>query len=250
MSPLVKKILQTLISVERWPSQSLILPRMQAHRGYRGNGAVENSLQAFRDARAKGALMYECDVRLSRDGIPVLCHDEDIQRVSGQAGFVKEMTAKQLFERAGICSLEQALLDQACPRLANIEIKSDILIDDPLERKVSDVVKKCRAEKRVLFSSFNPMSILRLSWHLPDVPRALLVTEADEGKNNFILKNMLAAPLLQFHMLNLDFKMLTEERMDAFRRRRIPVSVWTVNGKDEIQKYLKMGVVSVITDSL
>ena len=194
--------------------------------------------------------MYECDVRLSKDGIPVLCHDEDIKRISGHDGLVKDLTFKQLFEKAQICSLEQALMDSASPRLANIELKTKVLVDEPLERKVADVIKKCKAEKRVLFSSFNPTSILRMSWHLPDVPRALLVTEAQDPDNHFILKNMLTAPFLKFHMLNLDGHMVTEERMDHWRKKRIPISVWTINGKDEIQRYLKMGVVSVITDSL
>lgn len=245
-----EKAIQALISVERWPSQALILPRVQAHRGYCGEGAMENSLASLRAARAKGALMYECDIRLSKDQVPMLVHDADILRISGEPGLVAEMTAKELAAKAGLCRLEEALMDPASPRLANIEMKSKVLIDDPLERKIADVVKKCKAEKRVLFSSFNPMSIVRMGLHLPDVPRALLVSSSDDPENNYLLKNMMLAPFLSFHMLNLDTNLVTEENMSAWRAKRTPVSVWTIKNKEDVQKYLKMGVVSVISDIL
>lgn len=244
------KIVQSLISVQRWPSHAVVLPRLQAHRGYCQLGAPENSLQSLRAAREKGALMYECDVRLSKDQIPVLVHDPDLFRIAGLKGTVSEMTAKELAEKAGICRLEEVLNDQACPRLANIEIKSQILIDDPLERKIAEVVKKCKAEKRVLFSSFNPMSILRMSWHMPEIPRALLVSGSDDPENNYLLKHMVLAPLLKFHMLNLDKDLVTESSIEVWRDRRIPISVWTIQQREDIQRYLRMGVVSVITDVL
>jgi glycerophosphoryl diester phosphodiesterase len=89
-----------------------------------------------------------------------------------------------------------------------------------------------------------------MSLHLPDVPRALLVTQSNDPENHPILKKMLLAPLLKFHCLHLDKNMVTEDVMRMWQKRGIPVAVWTVNGKEEIQKFLRMGAISVITDTV
>lgn len=241
-------MIDRLITVSEWPYQGLVLPRLQAHRGYWLGGLQENTLDSIREARRRGALMYECDLRLSKDQVPVLFHDEDLQRLAGRSEKVSELTARELKEIANVPSLKEVLHDPQCPRFANLELKSKQKLDDPLERKTAEVVKAAKAESRVLFSSFNPMSLYRVSLHLPDVPRALLVSEKETDDNPVFLRKMWLAPFFSFHCLNLEAQMVTEERMAVWRQRKIPVAVWTVNGKDDIQKYLRMGALSVITD--
>ncbi len=243
-------MIENFIRVEPWPANALVLPRLQAHRGYWLGGAQENTLEAFRQARERGALMIECDVQLSKDLIPVLFHDEDLQRLAGRPEQVKNLTARELKEWAKAPTLSEVLKDSACPRFVNIELKSKLKLDDPLERKVAQVVRAAKAENRVLFSSFNPFSLYRISLHLPDVPRALLVTQDDDPENHFLLKKMWLAPFLKFHLLHLDQHMVNEEKMNIWQKKKIPVAVWTVNGAPEIQKFLKMGAISVITDTL
>jgi len=243
-------MIENFISVERWPSQALVLPRIQAHRGYCLEGAQENTLEAFRAAKARGALMIECDVQLSKDQIPVVFHDEDLRRLANRSELVSELKAQELKKWAQAPTLEEVLKDLQSPRFVNIELKSKKILDDPLERKVAEVVKKMKAQSRVLFSSFNPMSLYRISLHLPHVPRALLVTQADDAANSKLLKRMWLAPLLKFHCLHLDQNMVTEETMAFWKKKKIPVAVWTANTKEEVQRYLQMGAVSVITDVL
>ncbi len=245
-------MIEKLIRAERWPTQALVLPRLQAHRGYWVEGAQENTLDAFRAAKAKGALMFECDVRLSKDQVPVVFHDEDIKRLgAGREEKVLELTASELQKLVNAPTLKQILTDQTVPRFVNIELKSKERLDDPLERKVAEVIRQTKADSRVLFSSFNPMSLYRMSLHLPDVPRALLVTEDEKDPDNsVILRKMLLAPLIRIHLLHLHHPMVTEQSMKIWRQQQMPVAVWTVNGKEEIQKYQRLGVISVISDSL
>jgi len=246
----MKSVISHLITAEKWPSSAPVLPRLQAHRGYWQGGAQENTLEAFRAAKQMGALMFECDVQLSKDQIPVIVHDQDLKRIADNSTQVKDLTAAELFKRAKVPSLEQVLRDPNIPRSINVELKSKLAVDDPLERKVSRVVQKCNAENRLIFSSFNPMSLFRMSLHLPKVPRALLVTQQDDPDNGFILKKMLLAPLLRLHLLHLDYRDIGEEDLKKWRMRKVPISVWTVNNPDDIQKYLRWGALSVITDTL
>ena len=62
-----------------------------AHRGL-CTEAPENTLSAFRLAAERGFKYVECDVRLTVDGIPVLCHDETVDRTSNGSGRVDDMT--------------------------------------------------------------------------------------------------------------------------------------------------------------
>lgn len=69
-----------------------------AHRGYShyGEHAPENTLPAFRLAKANGFEYVEFDVRISSDGIPVVCHDETVDRTSNGSGNVADMTLYEL----------------------------------------------------------------------------------------------------------------------------------------------------------
>lgn len=245
-----KQLVRFGVRVEPWPENALILPRLQAHRGYWQSGAQENTLDAFRAAKVQGALMIECDVRLSKDQIPVVFHDQDLKRLCGLEKKVSELTAAELFQLAKAPSLKQVMTDPLVPRLINIEFKSKVVVDDPLERKVSELIKQLAAQDRVLFSSFNPFSLYRASLHLPDVPRALLVSEEPDADNHYLLRSMSLAPFFSFHLLHLDHRMLDEKLMRLWRQKRVPFAVWTVNGREQIQKYLKNGAISVISDSL
>lgn len=68
-----------------------------AHRGlHDGNKAVwENSPSAFERA-ARTGYAIECDVHMSADGVPVVFHDDELDRLTGTSGFIHEKTAQQM----------------------------------------------------------------------------------------------------------------------------------------------------------
>ncbi len=230
-----------------WPEGALRLPRWQAHRGYRPEGVQENTLDAFRRARAAGAEMVELDVQLSGDGVPVVVHDKDIRRVSGREGQVAALTAKELGDLARVPTLESVFRDSG--GLFNVELKTTSRRDEGLERAVAAVVRAAGKERQVLFSSFNPLALRRMSRYLPDCPRALLVTQEDDPSNAFYLKKMLLASFARPHLLHLDKDMVTEKLAGALASRRVPWAVWTVNDPQEARKLLALGAESVISDS-
>jgi len=72
-------------------------PRICAHRGF-STTAPENSLAAFGSAIALGANEIELDVRFTSDGIPVVAHDSNLERVSNGTGFIEDKTYAELCE--------------------------------------------------------------------------------------------------------------------------------------------------------
>ncbi|MEI6806765.1 MAG: glycerophosphodiester phosphodiesterase family protein [Myxococcaceae bacterium] len=100
-----------------WPQKPFIL----AHRGARSQ-APENTLAAFRKAFELGADGFECDVFLSRDGIPVIIHDQTLDRTTSQKGFVWDYDAKDL-QALGVPTLQEALEIIPSGGIINIELK-------------------------------------------------------------------------------------------------------------------------------
>ena len=85
--------------------------KIVSHRGEHDNRRVmENTLLAFDIARAAGVWGIECDIRWTRDQVPVICHDSTAQRVFGQALSIDALSFAQLRERLpAIPSLEEVV---------------------------------------------------------------------------------------------------------------------------------------------
>src|SRR5215813_10685404 len=78
--------------------------------GHRGASAVvpENTMAAFREAIAAGADGIEFDVRLTRDGVPVIIHDDSLRRTSGLSQRIAALTWSRLEQLGvGVPSLDE-----------------------------------------------------------------------------------------------------------------------------------------------
>ena len=117
-----------------------------AHRGYHA-AIPENTFDAFQAAIAIGANGIETDVRISRDGLPVLIHD----RITRTGEPVAELTRAEIEKISGheIPTLEEAL--ESFPGLLwNIEIKTPAVLS-----KTIDVIERHQAGHRILVTSFH-----------------------------------------------------------------------------------------------
>lgn len=70
-------------------------PELIAHRGYTLR-YPENTLPAFEAAINSGARFLECDVQLTKDAVPVLFHDQTLNRLSQQSGRIHDYTHDEL----------------------------------------------------------------------------------------------------------------------------------------------------------
>lgn len=180
-----------------------------AHRGYSGK-FDENTMIAFRKAIEYKADGIETDVQLSKDGIPVIIHDETLDRTTDGHGFVKDYTLKELkaFRTKSVPRV-QALKGEAIeglqlikeidsPKLGeytlaeveyfknndgeeiptlrdllelfsasdlkilNLELKNSIFEYDELEEKVINMIDEYNLRDRVIISTFNHMSLVKI----------------------------------------------------------------------------------------
>lgn len=234
----------------RWSHDADIrgwLPQLQSHRGYWVKGVPQNTLASVKMAYEMSYEICEFDVRMTRDGVVILFHDDNIEGTR-----ISELTLLDLRRRTSITTLDELLkwfVDAGDFKL-NIEIKSRLILNYELERSVCSLIRKYGVGKRVLISSFNPLTLYKVKLFFPQVYRALLLSyEQDHGNNIFVMSGM-ANVLCRPHMLNLrslDYLAYREH----FKKinQIIPITLWTVN---EIQVYapLKGEIHGMISDRI
>src|SRR5690349_14545549 len=139
-----------------------------AHRGD-WRHAPENSIAALRAALAvPGCDGLEFDVRLSGDGVPVLLHDETLERVQGRPERVDTLPARALAE-LGVPSLADALATVPHGAMLDVELK------DRHDRTVVEVLAAGRGPSLVnaVVSSFDTDTLERIGGLAPAWPRWL-----------------------------------------------------------------------------
>ncbi|MFC7307256.1 glycerophosphodiester phosphodiesterase family protein [Streptomyces monticola] len=136
-----------------------------AHRG-QWRKAPENSLPATRAAFADGAEIAELDVRLSRDGHPVLMHDPTVDRTTNGTGRVADLTLAQLRSlrlKAGLGGAQAPLTGERVPTLAEaMKVAGDrglVNLDKgwPIREEMYDVLKATGTVRNALFKSEAPV---------------------------------------------------------------------------------------------
>ncbi len=160
-----------------------------AHRGFKAN-YPENTLYAFSKA-IKSADGIEFDVHLSKDGIPVIIHDETLERTTDGSGFVKDLPLAELKQfNAAINSRDFEHLNEKIPTLeeyfnlvkhediiSNIELKTNIFEYPGIENAVYELITKYGLEKNCIVSSFNHKTLKRFKDAAPEVACGVLTSD-------------------------------------------------------------------------
>jgi len=146
-----------------------------AHRGA-SHILPENTVPAFKKAIRLGANGLELDVHLTKDGYPVVIHDEKLNRTTNGKGLVKNHTLKEIrglsagawfherYSHYKIPTLEEIFIKASgFPILLNIEMKNVFIRYDDMEKKIIRLIHKYSLQDRVILSSFNPESLKLVS---------------------------------------------------------------------------------------
>jgi len=230
-------------------------PRWIAHRGA-GRLAPENTLAAFRLGARHGYRMFECDAKLSKDGVVFLLHDATLERTTNGRGVAGDRTWAELSrldaghwhsrEYAGepLPTLEQlARFCRANGLLLNIEIKPT----PGTERQTGEVVAAeaarlwAGADVPPLLTSFQPESLAGAQEAAPQLPRGLLLDAMRSGWLECALQYGCVAAVLNHALW--DASTVTQAKSAGLR-----CLSYTVNDEWAAQRLLDLGTDAVITD--
>ena len=246
------------------------LPRPLAigHRGCAGE-VPENTLASFARGAADGAVVIETDVHLTRDGVPVLLHDDDVARVSDGSGPVRELSFAEIcaldagfrfiaadgsapFRGAGlrIPSLGEALASLPGMRF-NLELKED---RPEIAERVLAVIRAADREELSLVTSGDDalMEKLRAAVRSSGARVALGASTGDVARFALAARAGTTPPgaalALQIPAEFAGRPLVTPELVAAAHAHGIHVHVWTINDPREIADLIALGVDGVISD--
>jgi glycerophosphoryl diester phosphodiesterase len=229
-------------------------PLIIAHRGA-SKIAPENTMAAFRMAAQLGADAIELDAKLSEDGAIVVHHDSTLDRTTSGSGPLSSLKLQNILELdAGshfseefaserIPTLEEVLDVFGDQLLVNVELTNYGHPFDDLPVRVAALVRKFGLERRVLFSSFNPIALWKVKRMAPEIPAGLLLLQQEPEWMRSMLRRIAPHEALhpQEQLINRDV-VVREHAMGRI------VSAWTVNDAGRLRELLEIGVDGIITD--
>ena len=233
------------------------MTKIFAHRGASGH-APENTMEAFKMAIEMGADGIECDIQLTKDGIPVVIHDETIDRTSNGSGYVKDMTYEELdryrynngHEKFKECRLAKLgdLLDlvKDADIVLNVELKTEVFPYRGIEKVLLEELEKRDMFNQVIASSFNHYTIRDLKEAAKEYKSRI--------ETAWLLKSMMLDVPSNAKKYDIDgihppvYHVNNEEVFLEYVSSGLPIRAWTVNEEAEMEKLMKMQVDAIITN--
>ena len=238
--------------------------RWIAHRGGGGRAAPENTLAAFRAGYAAGFRAFECDVTLSRDGVPFLLHDATLTRTTGVRGAAAARRWDDLrdldagawfgarFRGEPLASLDAVLAFAAARRAwLNLELKpargaaarTGVVVATRVARWLCG---QPRAPAPLL-SSFSPRALRAARAVLAQQQSRALLALLCAHYDARVLRD---ARALGASALHLHWRAVTPARARAIHAAGLALRVYTVNRMPTATRLWTWGVEGVFTDRL
>ncbi len=230
------------------------LPKLIAHRGA-SKYAPENTMAAFRKAFEMGATWVETDVMLTQDLIPILHHDDSLQRTAGVNICVQDCTFEQIqqYDVGGFFSPD--FKDEKIPTLEmlltflieknmglNLELKPTLSAEMITARIVMQaVIATGFPKEKILISSFSMLALEQAYARAPHYRYGWL---CDNERN----LEMGLASIIPFISMHLSEAFITRELIASLTTRNYATLAFTVNEYALADKLFKMGISSIFSD--
>ncbi|QTX05094.1 glycerophosphodiester phosphodiesterase [Agromyces archimandritae] len=224
------------------------------HRGDRAE-APENTMPAL-EAGLDGPMAFiETDVRLSRDGVPVLIHDGDLERVAGRPGRVADATAAELastdvgswyspaYAGVGVPQLDE-LLEALAVRphaRALLELKGDWTAEQV--RGIAAAVEEAGVRSQVVLQSFSLAAVESAQRAAPFLPRILLMRELPADPTRIAERYGVIAIATTAKSVK-----RAPGAVELLHEAGVGVLTYTLNSEDTWEVVRALGVDGIITD--
>lgn len=237
-----------------WP-----YPRWIAHRGA-GKLAPENTMSAFRLGASFGYRMFECDAKLSSDGVLFLMHDADLKRTTNAQGTGSELSMGELAQLDAGSWHSRSHAGENLPTLEalarwclanqhflNVEIKPTPGQELETGRATGALMNRIWPPNVVppLFTSFKPDSLRGAREIAPHTPRGLLVDKFADGTGEADLQ---LAVELGCQALVLNHALWNAALVAKVHAAGLYCSSYTVNDEWAAQRLIDLGTDGIITD--
>jgi glycerophosphoryl diester phosphodiesterase len=240
-------------SLNPWP-----YPRWAAHRGA-GKLAPENTLGAFRLGAQYGYRFFECDAKLSKDGVPFLMHDTALARTTNGHGAGGALSMGELARLDAGSWHSRAWAGEPLPTLENVarwclanrlhlnvEIKPTPGQEAETGRVCGELLSRIWPRDAVppLLTSFTPESLEGARQATAHIPRGLLADQLADATGDAELRTALA---LGCSVMVLNHALWTAALVAKVHGAGLRCSSYTVNDEWAAQRLIELGTDGIIT---
>jgi glycerophosphoryl diester phosphodiesterase len=221
----------------RFDEEGLIV----AHRGAAAY-EPENTVRSFEKAFQLGADFVELDIRLSKDGVLVIIHDEVVDRTTNGSGFVRNLTLNQLKLLDAGKGGKIPTLNEVLERFNEEKHKFFIEAKEPgLEEKLLKTIVEHEAQNRVTVTSFYHNVLKKIKERRKDIK--LGVISACQPVNPEKLAKDAKANILLPKFQYVDNKVVKRAHKNSLN-----IIPWTINNKQDAEKMININVDGIVTD--
>jgi glycerophosphoryl diester phosphodiesterase len=244
-------------------------PLIIAHRGASAL-APENTLAAFRKAIEDGADGIEFDVRIAKDGVPVVFHDSTLRRMVKKEGRTSHFTSEELqtldvgawFNGKNPLRADGKFLGETVPTLENLfaflkgyqgrlylEMKGSLAEIYALAEVVAKSIRQTDFLPQIIVKSFKLEAIEKVKTLLPEVytaalfaPKILTILR----KQSRLIER---AKDCNANELSLHYSLATEKLVRKARTEGMPTAIWTADHPIWVRRALEIGIHAIITNN-
>ncbi|MEU6404373.1 glycerophosphodiester phosphodiesterase [Streptomyces sp. NPDC046985] len=199
----------------------------------------ENTILSLRSALNQGADAVEIDVRLTRDGVPVLLHDDSLKRLWGHDLPLRSLSAEEVRDltAGGAPTLVEAL---SATEGSRVMVDLPGAPDPRSVRRIVDVIGECGARDRVYYCA--------------GAETMLAVRAADSAAEIALTWTTLAPPraalldAVRPRWLNCRFGLVDRELAARVHRDGMLLSVWTPDTGRSLRRLIRLGADSITTN--
>lgn len=226
--------------------QIMPLPLLIAHRGGMFH-RPQNSLAAFEFSVRQGIEWVECDIRLTRDDVPILYHDDRLSTPNDGWKSVRELNYKQLkpVDIGGgqrIPTLRKLLREFHDKLHFDLEIKEIDAVE-----KTLPLIREFAITDRIVITSFIPEALQLVNESMPETQTGLLIDRLT-GNITGARSAVNAAALLGCRLVAPDYRLIKDEWITSAHGAGMQVMAWTVNHRPDGIRLIEMGVDGLISD--
>jgi glycerophosphoryl diester phosphodiesterase len=210
------------------------------HRGAKGL-APENTIASLKKALEHSVDGIEFDVRVTKDGVPILAHNIFLTDQSGNRRRIKSATYKELLQhKKDLASLDEAFEAIGRQHRLYIEVKFGTPVR-PIIRVIKYQLKSGWPAGQIMLGSKSQKVLRELHAKLPDIPK--IVIEPWSG-----LRATWRARELKTDLLSMNQLFLWSGFIRMISQRGYKLYTYTLNNPAKAKRWHKSGLTAVVTD--
>ena len=234
------------------------LPKLIGHRGLK-DLCPENTLDSFNKAFDIGLKYIELDVKISKDEIPIVLHDDSLERTTNHFGLPTEYNYSELKELDAGAHFYNKKTNIIIPKLIdvldlckkrngglNIELKPNKGFEIKNVRKIIELTKNYKSTE-IFFSSFDLPSFIEISNELPNSNRSFLI---DTFKDYSLEQIINLSSSYNSNICGLSLSLLSQEIINIIKKKDLLITVYSDKNMNlqEVEECFNMGVDSIFID--